>query len=762
MDLAQVDTQKAYRLIRERITSLELAPGSPINEKHLAADLEMDLAPVQEALKLLAHDHLVVMSPRHEHGTYVAHVHLADLDQLSQVRLTLESLSARLAAELATADDLAALEALRQEQAAIPAEDSQGLLDLDHRFHGAIAQAAQNAYLADTLERFFGLSQRLWYLALPRLGVLPAAVKEHLDLVEAIEGRDADRAAQIMHDHVKSFYDRVREALTVRVAVSYGTDTRSVVVEENSALGSAIIATGLPLEQPCAGRGTCYKCKVIAEGALSPLDEKELLGLTTAEQAADYRLACRARVMGNVSVTLAPIVVYSNKMFRACDDYKGKDVPLGLAIDLGSTTVAAFITTLDTGRVCLGAAALNQQTAFGADVISRMAAALQGPETAQRLSMLALSSIVQAIDALKLSRRIKERIKKVTIVGNCVMHHLLLQYPVDTLAELPFQPHSMTAVRTTDGRFGDALPAGAEVALPPLIGGFVGSDALACLAYYGFDRAASPMAAIDLGTNGEVMVTDGARSGGTGRIVVASTAAGPAFEGVNISCGTRAVDGAIVGVKANHQDGSFDLTTIGDQPPVGLTGSGLLELVCELRRAGVVDRSGRLVREHPTFGHRLGADGRGVRRLLITDKGVDLGPVDSGGEATEIPLYLSQHDIRELQKAKGAIRAAMEILMDRLGLKPGDLQRMILTGSFGSQLNVEAVVGLGMIPPVDLEIVETSANGAGFGAALFLDDKEFARGERIAIQAEQVDLDLDPEFNQRFIAALDLPGRGQA
>ena len=221
----------------------------------------------------------------------------------------------------------------------------------------------------------------------------------------------------------------------MNVTVTYGTDERTSTVEQGTVLGDAIIATGLPLEQPCAGRGSCLKCKVIAEGTLSPLDEKELEGLTEAEQAADYRLACRARVLGTVEVTLAPIVVYSNKIFRACDDYKDKDVPLGLAIDLGSTTVAAFVTTLDTGRVCLGAAALNQQTAFGADVISRMAAALTGPETAQRLSMLALSSIVQAIDALRLPRRVKERIQKVTIVGNCVMHHLLLQYPVATLAD---------------------------------------------------------------------------------------------------------------------------------------------------------------------------------------------------------------------------------------------------------------------------------------------------------------------------------------
>ncbi|MFN2242699.1 MAG: ASKHA domain-containing protein [Anaerolineae bacterium] len=542
----------------------------------------------------------------------------------------------------------------------------------------------------------------------------------------------------------------------MNVTVTYGTDERTITVEEGSLLGAAIISTGLPLEQPCAGRGTCHKCKVIAEGALSPYDEKELEGLTQAERAANYRLACRTHVLGDVEVTLAPIVVYSNKMFRACDEYKRQDVPLGLAIDLGSTTVAAFLTTLDEGRVCLGAAALNQQTAFGADVISRMAAALKGPETAQRLSMLALSSIVQAIDALKLSRRVKERIEKVTIVGNCTMHHLLMKLPVDTLAELPFEPHNTASIRDADSLFGDAFPAGAKVALPPLIGGFVGSDALACLIHYGFDRAPGPMAAIDLGTNGEVMVTDGQR------IVVASTAAGPAFEGVNISCGTRAVDGAIVKVQIDETEGSMALTTIGDHPPVGLTGSGLLDLICELRRVGVIERSGRFAKEHPIFGDRLSQDHQGIRRFLITDEGVDLRGAESLEDAEQVSLYLTQHDIRELQKAKGAIRAATEILMAQIGLEPGDLTRMILTGSFGSQLNVEAVVNLGMIPPVALDVVEPSANGAGFGAALMLDEEEFARGERIAAAAEQIDLDLDAAFNRRYIEAMDLPGGSPA
>ena len=178
---------------------------------------------------------------------------------------------------------------------------------------------------------------------------------------------------------------------------------RSVGAEEGSTLGDAVIATGLSLEQPCAGRGTCLKCKVMAEGALTPLDEHELAGLSSAERAAHYRLACRARVTGDVAVTLAPIVVYSNKIFRASDDHRRAGVPLGLAIDLGSTTVAAFVTTLDEGKVCAGAAALNQQTAFGADVISRLAAAQNGRIPPSGVSVLAFSSIVQAVDALKLA-----------------------------------------------------------------------------------------------------------------------------------------------------------------------------------------------------------------------------------------------------------------------------------------------------------------------------------------------------------------------
>ena len=521
-----------------------------------------------------------------------------------------------------------------------------------------------------------------------------------------------------------------------KVTVVYGEKELTTEVREGSLVGDAIVETGLPLEQPCAGKGTCGLCKVLVEQGVAPPDEVEREHLSEGELALDNRLACRARVRGDARVILSRIVVYSNKVFRASNRYKRDMVPLGLAIDLGSTTVAAFLTMLDNGEVASGAASLNQQTVYGADIISRLAAAKHDPVSAERLHRLALASINQAVDSLKLSRRIRDRIERVTIVGNVAMHHLLAQLPIDTLTAVPFQPYQKEAIKDAAALMDGIFPVGVKVSLPPMIGGFVGSDALACLAYFNFADPPGPMAAIDLGTNGEVLVTDG------DRILTASTAAGPAFEGVNISCGTRAVDGAIVGV--DIEAGDIVLQTIADEPPVGLTGSGLLSLVYELRRVDVIEPSGRLLTDTPQLNVEIGYNQHGK-----------LVPLTPDGR-----LSLSQWDVRELQKAKGAIRAAIDILMGQLNLNPEDLERVILTGSFGGQVDINAVLSLGMIPPVNREVVETIPNGAGLGAAIFLSEEGFAFGEQLAAESEQVDLDSDPDFNMRYINAMRLTPNG--
>jgi DNA-binding GntR family transcriptional regulator len=211
MELVRVDTQRAYELIWEKITTLELAPGAAIDEGQLAEELMIGLAPVREAIRLLAHENLVVVTPRH--GLYVADVNLTDLEQISEIRLSLESLAARLAAQRATSDDMVILEALRQEQGLVSADDNRRLFDLDHKFHQAVTRAAHNKYLAQTLDHLFGLSRRLWYLALPQLGFLPSAVEQHVDLVKAIQAGNADRAEQVMRAHVQDFSNKVREVL---------------------------------------------------------------------------------------------------------------------------------------------------------------------------------------------------------------------------------------------------------------------------------------------------------------------------------------------------------------------------------------------------------------------------------------------------------------------------------------------------------------------------------------------------------------------
>ncbi len=518
-----------------------------------------------------------------------------------------------------------------------------------------------------------------------------------------------------------------------KVTVIYGSEIKTVQAEEGEILGDVVARTGLPLEQPCAGHGTCGKCKVLVELGTAPPDEIELKNLTPGEIALNNRLACRARVQGETRLVLSPILVYSNKIFKGSSRYKKeKDVPLGLAIDLGTTTVAAFLTTLDNGEVAAGSGGLNQQSVYGSDVISRLAAALEHPDNAIRLHRLALASINQAVDSLNLSPSTWQRIKQVTIVGNCAMHHLLANFPLESLAYIPFQPHQTRSITDAEPIMEGIFPEGIKVSLSPLIGGFVGSDALACLAYFGFDDPPGPMAAIDLGTNGEVMVTDG------DRILTASTAAGPAFEGVNISCGSRAVDGAIT--KVEFIGGKMELTTIADAPPLGLTGSGLLSAIAECRQSGIIDEGGRINPPKTGNSDLVQSDNR-VYRVVISK---------------EENIFLSQMDVRELQKAKGAIRAAMDILMDQLDLQPADLERVILTGSFGGEVDIDAILELGLIPPVKRQSVETVANGAGFGAAMFLTEEGFAHGEELAQKASQVDLDQDANFYDFYIEGMKL------
>ena len=206
MKMNKVDTEKAYQLLWEKITSLELEPGATLDIAALADQLGFSQTSIREALRLLIHDHLVEAPPR---GLYVAGLEFKDLEKISTVRMNLETLAAQQAARHATKDDLVILQALCEEVA----QDTRELFTLDQHFHQAIAKAAQNNYLADTLQRLYGLSKRLWFLALPYLDFLPSAVKSHIKLVDAIRNKDESLAMEIMGSHIEEFYLKIKDII---------------------------------------------------------------------------------------------------------------------------------------------------------------------------------------------------------------------------------------------------------------------------------------------------------------------------------------------------------------------------------------------------------------------------------------------------------------------------------------------------------------------------------------------------------------------
>ena len=227
------------------------------------------------------------------------------------------------------------------------------------------------------------------------------------------------------------------------------------------------------------------------------------------------------------------------------------------------------------------------------------------------------------------------------------------------------------------------------------------------------------------------------------------------------------MDGAITDLTMDQ--GEFILTTIGDAEPVGLTGSGLLSAIASFREVGLIDESGRINSDCAAYSEKLKNNDHIPGEKILPGEAIPqpcleylqkISLDDIGSKRIQLDpdrdLYLTQLDIRELQKAKGAIRAAVDVLMANLDLQPADLRKVILTGSFGGQVNIRSILEIGMIPPVNEEVVETAANGAGFGAAIFLTEEGFTLGEELAQKAEQIDLDTDALFNQFYIDGMKL------
>ena len=485
-------------------------------------------------------------------------------------------------------------------------------------------------------------------------------------------------------------------------------------------LQDVLFAQGV--EFPCGGRGRCKGCRVKVLKGILPVGEEEKKMLTGAELAGGWRLVCRHSIAGDLKLELAQW-----EMPILGDQSTFKFTPregLGVAIDLGTTTIAAQLLDLRNGNVLAVGTALNMQARHGGDIMSRVDFALRGGQAElERLVREQLGGMVSQLVAssTKLCRicdKVSEAgndLNKIIIVGNTVMHHLFCGISVAPLAGHPFAPQQPGRFRFYARELGWDLPEKTIVEFLPCIGGFVGSDILAGIVATGLHESRELMALMDLGTNGEVVV------GNHERLLCTSTAAGPAFEGARISMGMRAATGAISEVRV--QNGAVACRVIGGGAPRGLCGSGLVDAVAAGLELKWIQSSGRMALD---------------------------GSMPLAG-----PVSLLPADVRELQLAKGAIATGLRMLTTRFGATLDDIQQLHLAGAFGNYISRASAQRIGLLR-LPINRIVPAGNTALLGAkrALF---EEAAAWDDIASRVEHIALNEDAEFQDIYAGEMRFP-----
>jgi uncharacterized 2Fe-2S/4Fe-4S cluster protein (DUF4445 family) len=406
---------------------------------------------------------------------------------------------------------------------------------------------------------------------------------------------------------------------------------------------------------------------------------------------------------------------------------------LGLAVDLGTTKIAGYLMDLGSGRTLASKGMMNPQISYGEDIISRITRAKRQPAEAARLQELALEALNELATGLCAEIDVEAQdIVEAVVVGNTAMHHLFLHLPVEQLAASPYVPAIKKALDVKARDVGLRIAPGAYVHLLPIIAGFVGADHVAMLLATEAGRAEGVTLALDIGTNTEVCLVS------HGKMTSVSCASGPAFEGAHIKHGMRAAEGAIEYLRL--EDERVDYQTIGGAPPVGLCGSGILDALAQLYLADVVDAGGRMVADHPRV---RTTDGK-REFVLVSEEERDGHPA----------ITITQHDVRELQLAKGAIRAGIQVLLETAGLCDGDIDRVIIAGAFGTYIDASSAVTIGMLPPLPLGRLRQVGNAAGMGAKLALiSSTKRAEAQRIADQVSYIELTNAPRFVHTFADA---------
>ncbi len=502
--------------------------------------------------------------------------------------------------------------------------------------------------------------------------------------------------------------DKVRielEPLGETIEVVRGTPLQDVLFEHG-------------VEFPCGGKGLCKGCRIkVLEGELTVTPEQQK-AFTQEELDEGWRLACRCNAETDLKLEIAQweATILSDQTQFAFTPRKG----CGVAVDVGTTTVVAQLVDLESGNVRAVQSSLNPQAQHGGDIMSRVQFGLQ-EEGLQKLTTLIRKEVGAMIDRLIAEvHGTKGDINRVTIVGNTVMHHLFSGLNVEPLSAYPFKSETLGTQRFSAEELGWKIPGNPEVWFLPCMGGFVGSDVLAGVWATRILESDDVVGLVDLGTNGEIVM------GNREKLICASTAAGPAFEGAKISKGMRAVTGAVSEVFV--EDGALRCHVLGNAQARGVCGSGLVDAVASSLELGWIDITGRL------------SEGRDSLPLC-----------DS--------IELTQKDVRELQLAKGAIAAGFEILCDIWGGEQCSLDRLNLAGAFGNYINRSSARRIGLLKYPEEKIVPVG-NSALLGAkqALFVEaGEDFSK---ITNKVEHVSLSVHQRFQEVFADSMLFPEDG--
>ena len=482
----------------------------------------------------------------------------------------------------------------------------------------------------------------------------------------------------------------------------------------------------------CGKQGRCGKCKIRVISGEVAVSAEDKAYFSKEELQEGYRLSCKAYPQSDCEIEL----FFEREEFEVLAEGTKEKRPVtgfgqgfGIAIDIGTTTLAGQLLSLADGQVKATAVSLNHQRSFGADVISRIQASNQGEKEALQSSIRKdLAEVIAEL--LGKSQVDAGEVVKVTLAGNTTMGHLLMGYSCENLGRLPFQPVNIEEITGTAEeilgveRSASGLSAQTEICLLPGISVFVGADILAGLLCNGFDEKEKPCFFLDLGTNGEMAV------GNKEKLLVTSTAAGPAFEGGNIQWGRGSIPGAVCGVKI-QADGSCQVRTIGEKSPVGICGTGLIEAVAELLRLEFLDETGRLCEPYAEHGFPLAQTAEGET------------------------IVLTQKDIRELQLAKAAVRAGIEILLEKYGISYSELETVYLAGGFGHGIDQNKAAQIGLIPSAFLDRIEVVGNASLTGAKQYLLQKEAAeQAEALRKVSKEVALAAEKRFQEVYVDAM--------